>query len=268
MNLLSNKNVPALRVTVLAALMAGSGASHAFQPLITDDTGTQGSDGNQVELSWNRDRVSAAGETVTTTILPFVLTRGVTDELDLFVQANHTSFHASAGGAASGAGNPSFGAKWRFYEDEDSKLSLGIKPEFRLPVSAGKEASGLGTGRWSHATTFILTQELPFGALHANLAVGNDRYRSDSGLPDARTLRLSAAPVWDLDEHWKIGLDVGTAIARSDGRRIRNNFVELGTIYSPSDDLDFAFGLIRQKNDDNPRASTASLTVGVTWRFK
>jgi len=36
----------------------------AFQPLITDDTGTQGSGGNQLELSLNEDRAEAAGNNV------------------------------------------------------------------------------------------------------------------------------------------------------------------------------------------------------------
>ena len=47
--------------------------------------------------------------------------------------------------AQSGGGNPSFGAKWRFYENEASGSSLAVKPEVVFPVSAGRENSGLGT---------------------------------------------------------------------------------------------------------------------------
>lgn len=50
------------------ALLVGAAAlpAAAFQPLVTDDTGTQGKNANQVELSCDRDRARAAGETTRT----------------------------------------------------------------------------------------------------------------------------------------------------------------------------------------------------------
>src|SRR5512134_3402934 len=66
----------------LPAMFASSTA--AFQPLITDDTGTQGAGGNQVELALNRQEVKGAGDTTITRTLPLVFTRGITDALDLY----------------------------------------------------------------------------------------------------------------------------------------------------------------------------------------
>ena len=43
-------------------------------------------------------------------------------------------------------------------------------------------------------------------------------------------------------------------------------YVELGAIYSPSKDLDFALGIIRNNRDGNTQ--TTQLTTGITWRFK
>ena len=43
-------------------------------------------------------------------------------------------------------------------------------------------------------------------------------------------------------------------------------YVELGAIYSPSKDLDFALGVIRSLADGNAR--TTQVTAGVTWRFR
>jgi hypothetical protein len=43
-------------------------------------------------------------------------------------------------------------------------------------------------------------------------------------------------------------------------------YIELGTIYSPSKDLDFALGIIRNIIDGDVR--TTQVTAGVTWRFR
>ena len=260
---------PAQINTIAASLVlaAFSPAALAFQPLITDDTGTQGTGGNQIEFSINRDRAGSAGVTQTTSTLPLVYTRGLTETLDVFVQANHTRI-AGSGADASGSGNPSFGAKWRFYENEGSKTSLGLKPEIRLPVSAEKETARLGTGKTSSGLTLILSQEVPFGALHANLAAGRNRFRDPAVNPDASTTRASLAPVWDVGEEWKLALDVGTETESAGGNKTRSNFSEIGAIFSPNKDLDFALGLVRRGDNANPRTTTNSATLGVTWRFK
>lgn len=244
----------------------------AFQPLVTDDTGTQGKDGNQLEFSVNRDREESAGATNSTRTLPFTYTRGLSDTLDLFFSANHTRLTSTVPGSdANGGGNPSLGFKWRFYENKASKTSFAIKPELLLPVGADKEAAGLGTGRSSYALTLILTRETGFGAVHANLAAGRNRYRDTlaSPDPDTSTVALSIAPVWDLGERWKLALDIGTEWERAAaGNQSRSNFVEIGAIYSPTKDLDLAFGILHTTGDDTPSTKVYSVTAGLTWRFK
>jgi hypothetical protein len=47
-----------------------------FQPLITDDTGTQGAGGNQIEIALDRLEFNSAGATTKTRTLPLVYTRG------------------------------------------------------------------------------------------------------------------------------------------------------------------------------------------------
>ena len=242
-------------------------AALAFQPLVTDDTGTQGSGGNQIEFAVNQDRATVAGATTTLRTLPLVFTRGLSDTVDVFVQANHTSVSAP-GASASGSGNPSFGAKWRFFDDEHSKTSLALRPEIRLPISAAREADGLGNGRMSSLLSLILTQEVPFGAVHANLASGRNRFRDTVANPDATTGRVSVAPVWDVSEQWKLALDVGIETEDAGGTKTRTNFGEIGAIYSPNKDLDFSLGVIRRNDNANPATTTHSATLGVTWRFK
>ncbi len=136
-----------------------------------------------------------------------------------------------------------------------------------MPVSAGRESSGLGTGKTSGNLTLILTQEVPFGAVHVNAGVGRDRFRNTDDNPNTTYRRASLAPVWDVSEEWKLALDMGVEYAKAAGNTLRSRFVELGAIYSPNKDLDLAVGVIRNSDDDNPRSTTHSMTVGATWRF-
>lgn len=250
-------------------LLVAAAPAFAFQPFVTDDTGTQGTGGNQLEFSFTRDRRSAPDTVDTTRTAGTVFTRGFTDTLDVFVQANRTAVHSTGTGlSASGGGNPSFGAKWRFYEDADSGVSLALRPEVFLPISAARERDRLGRGKTSHGVTLIATQEVPFGAIHANLFEGRDRYQDAETNPHSRTTRVSLAPVWDVTEKWKLGVDLGTETTSAGGVRTRTNVTSIGTVCSPNKDLDFALGVIRRAdaNGDSP-ATTNSLTAGVTWRF-
>jgi hypothetical protein len=253
---------------VLIALALGALAlpAAAFQPLITDDTGTQGERGNQLELSIDEGRAKVAGETTRTRTLPFTYTRGLTDALDVFAGISQIRV-SSPGSSASGAGNPVLGGKWRFFEGEASKTSFALKPEILLPVSEAREASGLGNGKTSWGLTLIVSQEVGFGAIHANLAAGQDKFR-DPAAPKSTFVAASVAPVWDIAPHWQLALDLGYGSEKAGGVTTRARFAELGAIYSPSENLDFALGVIRSTNTTEPRATTNSATLGVTWRFK
>lgn len=256
----------------LALTLAFAGAlpaAHAFQPLITDDTGTQGAGGNQLEFAINNDRAKAAGEVERVRTLPVVYTRGVSDAVDVFVQANHTRIRSTVPDSdASGVGSPSLGFKWRFFENEASKTSIGLKPEVVLPVKASREDKGLGVGRTSYGATVILTQEVPFGAVHANAFSGRERFRDAVVNPDVTVTRLSLAPVWDVSEQFKLALDVGSETAKAAGVKVRATFVEVGAVYAPSKDVDLALGFVRSTDDSTPEVVVNSVTAGVTWRFK
>ena len=258
------------RVFFPLLLTAGlSSSAFALQPLITDDTGTQGSGGNQLELSFSDERAKTDGNTDRTLSVPVVYTRGLTESLDVYVGAGYSWLRPdSPGSNVNGATNTSLGAKWRFYENEESGSSLALKPEVIFPVSSGREADGLGTGKTSGSLTLIYSQDVPFGAVHVNAVVGRERYRDDEISPDATTSRFSVAPVWDVSERWKLALDVGTESARAAGDTVRSNYVELGAIYSPGKDLDLAVGLIRARNSESPETTTYTATAGLTWRFQ
>ena len=241
----------------------------AFHPLITDDTGTQGSGGNQLEFLFNEDRTKAAGNIERLHTLPIVYTRGLSEAFDMFAGLSYARIRSgTSAGDASGGGNPTFGAKWRFYQNEKNKTSFALKPEVLFPVSTDSESAGLGEGKTSGNLTLILTQEVPFGAIHINAGVARNRYRDTSNRPDRSTTRASIAPVWNVTEQWKLAVDLATQSAHAGGAKLRSNFAELGAIYSPSMDLDLTLGILRASDNDGPRTTSHTATAGISWRFR
>lgn len=243
--------------------------SFAFQPLVTDDTGTQGAGGNQIEAAYNRTVEKTGGAREAAHEVPVVYTRGITDALDVYVGIARLKLEPPEPVPGEhGWGNVALGAKWRFYENEATGLSFALKPEVRLPVSRSREARGLGTARTSYAAGLLATQEMPFGAIHANLAAQKVDY-ADPALDAAerRTrYRASVAPVWDVTEQWKLALDLGYATNPDPAARRYLAYGEIGAIYAPIKDFEIAFGLIRNFRDG--AVSTAQATVGLTWRFR
>lgn len=260
------EEIPFHFAALFAVAMGTVGSAWALQPLITDDTGSQGAGGNQLEVSYSRDRTRVGGETERVHTVPVVYTYGLSDSVDIYASVAWSRIRVT-GDDASGLGNTVFGAKWRFFENEESGTSLAIKPELAIPVSSSRERDGLGTGKTSGALTFIVSQDLPFGSIHFNAGIGRDRFREADENPRTDYKRFSLAPVWDVSEQWKLALDVGTESARADGHTVRSKFAEIGAIYSPSKDVDLALGIVRTSDNENPKSTTHTLTGGVTWRF-
>lgn len=266
---MARKSSSPRRGLALATLFLLPVAASAFQPLVTDDTGTQGAGGNQVEAAYNRTVDKASGTRDVTQEVPLVFTRGVTDALDLYAGLGYQRIAPPAPETVEhGWGNPAVGAKWRFYENEASKLSFALRPDIQIPISDSREARGLGTARTSYSVNLIMTQETGFGAVHANAVAERVNYSDDAlNSAERRTLyRLSVAPVWDVAEGWKLALDAGLTTNPDLAAKARMGYVELGAIYSPGKDLDLALGIVRNIMDGD--ISTTQATVGITWRFR
>ncbi len=250
-------------------LTTAASATFALQPLITDDTGTQGQSARQIEVAYVESQASQSGDTMRTGALPLVYTWGASDTLDVYLGIAPTQIRSSIPGMDSGGlGNTALGIKWRFVDGGESGTSLAIKPEVRLPVSASQEAAGLGTGMTSYGLTLILSQELMFGAIHLNLAKMRDQFLESEARPHATTLRASAAPVWNVNAQWKLALELGREFVSSGGDTVTNPFVQLGAIYSPSSDIDVAVGLLRSFDNAANQTTTTTATLGLTWHLR
>ncbi len=257
------RQVQLVRMAAISAICLATGlpsSALAYHPLTTDDTGTQGRAGNQLELGYDYAHAKAAGVVDIGREVPFTFTRGLADSLDAFVGV------ARVTAPASGWSNVGIGAKWRFHENEASKFSLALKPEIRLPVSAAKEAAGFGNGKTSYGLSLIATRETDFGEVHFNLVAERDNF-DDATIPDRKNrYRISFAPVWSVREQWKLALDLGLQTNPDRAEKARMGYVELGMVYSPSADLDLGLGISRDVMDGAVQATSASF--GLTWRFR
>jgi hypothetical protein len=75
----------------------------------------------------------------------------------------------------------------------------------------------------------------------------------------------SIAPVWNVTEPWKLALDSRIFVDPERAARAALGFVEIGAIYSPLKDIDFAIGLVRNAKDG--ALSAMVFTVGVSARY-
>lgn len=247
---------PARVAPLLLAGLAGiSFQAQAFHPLVTDDTGTQGSGGNQLEVGY--DHVDSNGGD--SKALGVTYTRGLTETLDGFVGAAYQT------SSPKGWGNVGVGLKWRFLENEATKYSLALKPEILLPVSASDEAKGLGNGELSYGLTLIGSMETSFGEFHFNLEAARSNF-DDNTITDRKNFwRASVAPVWAVAEDWKLALDLGLMTNADITEDATMGFVEVGVVYTPNDQFDLSFGVIHEIMDGPARNTTA--TAQVTWHF-
>lgn len=250
-----------LKKIPLALSLILSGTAFAGIPMVTDDAGTQGTGGNQIELSFSRDKAedgSRARE------IALVYTRGLTETIDVFVEKGWQKNTDPTGVSASDYGNTILGGKWRPWESEN-KTSFALGASVALPVSEEKEAQGFGTGKTSYDVALILTQEMPWGSVDANLSAGREKFRTPAD--DTDTTHFSVAPAYNLNDQIKFALDIGIDRAKTDTSTEKSRYAEIAVVYAPSEDFEVGLGYIRSTDEDS-KAVTKNVTGGVTWRFK
>jgi hypothetical protein len=259
-----------MKITIapLAGIALFPALASAFQPLVTDDTGTQAAGGNQLEFSYTRFVEKDPDVTAVLETLPLNYTRGLSDAVDVHVGVTYARFQLTGDLEASGAGIPAIGLKWRFYESEPDKLSLALKPEIRRAFSSSTEDRGLGNAPVNGGIALLLTKETGFGGVHANLSVNTFRFALEENRDLHRNIlwRLSVAPVFDLAHGWKAVFDAGLITNPHEAEKATMGYVEIGAVYSPNKDLDIALGFIRDVFHEGHNVHAA--TAGVTWRFR
>lgn len=264
---------PMLGALALATTASVTPAAHAFFPFVTDDTGTQGQGGNQIELNYefvkeHNDELDLEGRVIgtasgTANALPASYTFGITDNVDVFVGlARQTS-------PVNGWLNTEIGAKWVFAGDQSAGWSVAIKPTLLLPVSKNMQDQGLGNAKTNVGLTLVGSLMADRHELHLNLDYTSNQYATtaDSEQQRKSLWRVSAAPVYVINDQWKAGIDVGFETNPTYSSQYQA-FGEIGIQYAPLENLQIGLGLIGATGlNSSGNGWSYAITTGVAYQF-
>jgi hypothetical protein len=234
--------------TAALAFLVSTGA-YGAHPLLTEDTGTQGKGGWQLELNGERTRdPQPEGAPVLRAIQSgTTLSYGVTDTIDFKIDAPYVRHE--------GFLDVALGFKWRFYEE--GPLSFGAL--FGVSLPTGDEQKGLGAGRYNAGASGVASWQGERWEFHSHLGL-----RSNSNTTGQREWlgHLSAAALYRLWQPLRVLLDVAWDSDPQAGSGALRNIVA-GFIWAVSKDFDLDAG-VRKGND--PAIDTA-LLFGATLRW-
>ena len=228
--------------------------SYAAHPLITDDTGTQGTGKFQLEV--NGEYSNDNGNTITE--ISAILSAGIRDNIDLVItmpyQFLRTKDEAGHKTSENGISDVSIELKWRFYEKDG--LSLALKPGIIIPI--GDENKGLSDGKMSYSLFLIKTKEMEPFTFHFNLGYTKNR-------KELRDIcHYSLAGEYRVIKPLRIVANVGGETNPDRNSHVHPLFLLGGVIYSVSENFDIDFGV---KNGLNKAEADYTLLAGITLRF-
>lgn len=256
--------------TVVVLSLPSTG--HAYFPFITDDTGTQGQGGNQLEINYvftkergidiAEDGTYYSGEFGTRNVFPITYTRGLTEDLDVFVGIiRQTS-------PINGWMNAGIGFKWTFAGDQEEGWSFAIKPLLLTPVGRGMQASGLGNGLTNGSVSIISSYVKPQYEIHINgRYISNRAYGDPENQQAPHLWGVSVAPIWVLNHQWKLGVDAGLE-TNPNTTSSRLGYAQIGAVYAPVENVQIGLGLIGIRAlGSTSKEYNWSLMSGITWQF-
>jgi hypothetical protein len=254
-------------LTIHDALLSVCYAAH---PLVTDDTGTQGTGKFAVELNtrMNSDSNTDAGITTKKTggEIATVVSYGITESADIVLGLPHQWVKVEQDGSPttdeSGVADISLEMKWRFYENDG--LSIGIKPGVTLPT--GNEEKGLGNGKESYKILLITTKKMDLWAFHLNLGYMHNEFKLQTN-QDANSKDLwhaSLASTAEVSKGLQLIANIGIEKNSDKTSVVDPAFILGGVIYSVSADFDIDLGF---KGALNKSETDSTYLAGMVVRF-
>lgn len=241
-------------VFTMAMVLLISSEVFGAHPLITDDTGTQGTGKFQWELIGEHARDNHDSTTDPATIF----TVGFRDNIDLVLSVPYRfiRFRDAEGNRKTDDGVSDIGIemKWRFYEK--NSLGFALKPVLTFPT--GDDKKGLGDGNASYSLAFISTKEIAPIILHLNLSFT----KNSKELRDVWHYSLAAE--YAVTRNLKL---VGNAAGEANpdrNSRTHPVFILGGIIYSLYETLDLDIGIKGGLNNAEPHYT---ILAGLTYWF-
>ncbi len=234
--------------------------SYAAHPLITDDTGTQGTGKFQLEINGEYAHEDEDGVRSDTTGVASILSYGFADTVDLVLGVPYQLIRTKEEGetfTGSGIADVSIEMKWGFYEKDG--LSLGLKPGISFPT--GDEEKGLGSGKTAYSIFFITSEKIEPWAFHLNLG-----YMRNENKADERKNLWHASAAGTVEVIKDLTLVANVGIEKNTDRTVETHpaFLLGGIIYSITENFDVDLGI---KAGLNKPETDYTLLAGIAWRF-
>ena len=228
-----------------AALSSPAFAAH---PLITEDTGTQGTGNVEIENGLSRTQ---AGNSRFYVYQPQV-SYGLTPAFDLIVQPTLVRQDG-----AQGFSDTNLDVKWRFFGA--APWSFGLRAGAAL--ASGDRGFGLPRGTASAHGLLVATYDEAPWTVHANLGLT----RNPAAAGGRQTIyQASTAVLFTASERLIWTLDAGISSDPDPSRRALPATLLAGAIYTVTPGLDVDLGY---QVSSNARPQTRQWLLGLTYRF-
>ncbi len=239
---------------------------YAAHPLITDDTGTQGTGHVQIELNAECTENDEGSIEERGGRVDAVISYGLSDRVDLVVGIPWMWYDIEDGGMSlgrdDGQGDLAVELKWRFFEYEDHGLSMAIKPSVCFP--AGDDDKGFGNGKVTGGGTLIVSKEGVLGQMHANVGYTRSEYGFEGAAESMQSdiWHASFAAGINLTADMLLVGNIGVETAAEKGAAEDPAFFTGGLIYSLTDDVDIDAGVRWGLNaEESDRACLAGIAA-------
>jgi hypothetical protein len=259
-------------VLLASALMLCSTPLFATMPLVTEDTGTQGTGHGQIEIgvesASDNDDAGGVSYKKTGSSVSTTLSYGLTDNIDLVAAMPWEWNTEKADGLKvadeNGVGDVALQIKWRFYNNADAGFSLALKPGLTLPT--GNDNKGFGTGKVSGGATLVATHKAKLTSMHFNIGYNRNEYRLEaaSDTSNKDIWRASMAAELNVTEKLRAVGDLGIETNPNKGSKTNPAYILGGLIYGVSDNTDLDLGI---KGGLNDAETGLALLAGATMRF-
>ena len=240
-------------VCLLGALSLFEPAAYAAHPLISEDTGTQGTGNLELELgnSWS---VADGGRVY---VFKPQLSYGASPTVDLIAQPWWLSTRDATGASNQGFGDTNFDAKWRFFGQDP--LSIAVRAGVETPTA--RDGLGLPQPGYSPHALLVATVDRAPLVLHANLGYVH--------VPEASGVRVngyhvSLAAMIAASDRLTITFDAAADSSPDSGVGSRPAVALAGAIYTVRPGLDVDAGYLVGLNS---AAVNRQWLLGITFRW-
>jgi Putative MetA-pathway of phenol degradation len=240
------------RGSLLCALAVATSVVRAGHPMLSEDTGTQGTGNAELELgyAWSQDHGASVF------LFQPQLSYGTSSTLDLIIQPAWTSVNTPGVGREKGFGDTNLDFKWRFYGT--APWSLGVRAGLQVPTAH----ADLGLPDHKVAPHGLLVATGDFNPITLDANLGYSRVPDYLGAR-ANLFHFSAAALYAANERLFFVFD--TAVdSNPDARQSMPPAVALlGLIYTARPGLDLDVGY-RSRLDS--AAPIRQFLLGITYR--